>query len=263
MKKEASRNSSDLWRLASAPEDSDQALVVRYLGSEADFWKNVQEPSRRVKDPELLLRLARVAIATLDNRLVRASAIISIIYRSFEPAWVNILSCDDILHDADRAHKDLVPKAGFGDCRWYLSMALARAALHLSNGQSGLALNVLASVDELGEMPFVHGQLFTNVVKSTLLRLVLVSRFGLVGDAVGNVVGQAERVLAKSNIIPVNYKFTNEWAYEEVAYVYTMLREVYNWVRLGGGSGMPLSELERAGFRWRCIGAPFKGLVEV
>lgn len=262
MKNEALPNLSNTWRLAIDPNDSDKVLITRYLGSDVDFWKNVQEPSKRVKDPELLLRLARIAIAIFDNRLVKASAVVSIIYKSVEPVWSDALSSDDIEHDANLAIERLVPKSGFGDCRWYLSIILACAAFYLKNGRPSSAIDVLARLDTIGETPFVHGQLFTNVVKSTLLRLALISRFGLIGDVYDSACAQAEYVLTKSNIAPVNYKFSNEWAYEEVAYVYTMLREVYNWLRLRGGGCESLGDLERAGFRWRCIGGPFKSLVE-
>jgi hypothetical protein len=116
---------------------------------------------------------------------------------------------------------------------------------------------------KISEQAYVYGQLFTNVTKATLLQLSLASSSLGSELTLEKLRECAERVLAKSDRVPANYRFNNQFAYEELSYVYQMLRQIFNWRRLHEGSAevKPLASLVAEGFAWHCVGGPFKVLL--
>lgn len=231
-----------------------------YISTEALYWRNVQEPSTRVKDVRLLSLLA---IRSLDkyenNKLIRVSATVNLLYRSIEDTWDPSLFSNDLLSFSESLLENLSPENGFLECRWFLSLILAQAAKKLFLGDKLGARNTILSMRSASLIAFSHGQLFTNIVKGCLLEATINASLDKGGNE--DTVEYIKSLLVFSNIIPVNYKFSNQWAYEEVAYVYTMLREVYKLSDLMERGYKTLSDLSLNGYRWQVVGAPFKNLI--
>lgn len=130
--------------VAGIPErEDDQTLLEKYLLSEADFWKNVQEPSTRVSDPKLLSRLAMLALKECQSPLVWAAALVNLLYRSTETSWEPTVDTRAIASDAAAVQKILRPSDSFSDCRWFLSLVLARVGYELSGDNPAAALGIL------------------------------------------------------------------------------------------------------------------------
>jgi hypothetical protein len=247
---------------ASTPLDGPEVLDTRYLSDRAAFWRNVQEPSTRVKDAALLARLAVRALDRFDDRFVQAAALVNLLYRTTEPGWTDVIAAEALFEKARVAVLALRPSESFSDCRWFLSASLAICAFHLHRGEKDQACAVLGSPHALLPVALAHGQLFTNVAKSALLRLAVAATLPIELGQQDTLRAVADEILAHSSDLARNYKFSNEFAYEEVAYVYTMLREIYNWRRLVRPGVDDLASLELAGFRWRRVGGPFNALLK-
>lgn len=242
---------------------SDNELIETYLLTENDFWKNVQEPSQRVRDPFLLARLASLSFKRFDDQYVRAAATVNLLYRAIEPQWAETNSVDELLRWSSASRNGLNAGAGFSDCRWYLSLCLAQTAFALSRKEPETAANILREAEPLFNIAFINGQLFTNVVKVTLVRLALGARTGLAFDEFQMLKNVAKTTLGMSNAIPINYKFSNQYAYEEVSYVYGMMRQIFCWNEIANSdvAAGDLRVLEQNGFNWKCVGGPFKSLI--
>ena len=243
------------------PKEILEDLEKTFLTDSASFWKHVQEPSTRLRDVRLLAKLAVLSLEKFDDRHIRAAAIVNLLYRAIEPEWDGLIKRSHLLELANGAQSVLQPETEFGDCRWYLSLMLGKAALLLSQGDKKGALTSLASADPIKEAAYRFGQLFTNIVKGSLIRMAIG-----VNDSYRDIDKQdlrdiADYLLEKAPTVSENYKFTNEWAFEEVAYVYTMMREIYNWRRFSDKKEEASYDLQQTGFRWRCVGAPFKTLI--
>jgi hypothetical protein len=250
----------DVVAAAVSKADAAAGLMSRYLTKPEDFWFNVQEPSTRVKDPKQLALLALLSLTRFNGRHERAAATVSLLYRSVEKEWEGLISQDDLLALAQQVRTSLTANESFSDCRWYLSLVLGEAALHLFRGHLSAAAAVLRQADNVQGVAHGFGQLFTNIVKTTLLRLAIAASDSYRCTDKEELLSLADSVLKHSGDAPFHYRFTNEWAYEEVAYVYTMMREIYNWRRLSA-TAASLKDLETAGFRWRQVGSPFKQLI--
>lgn len=257
------KNQPQLQAEASASLEGGLGLPeLEYIKNIDAFWRNVQEPSTRIKDPALLARLAFYSLNHFDDPFVRAAAAVVLLYRATEPTWTNIVSPKDLLSVAHSARKLLCPKNDFSSCRWFISTSLAIGAFHLCRDEKEAAFLALDPVHALLPFAIKHGQPFTNIVKSNLLRLSIAAANPALKSEVCSLQNEASEVLAYSQSLASNYKFVNEFAYEEVAYVYTMLREIYNWSRLVKEGLKDLRDLESAGFRWKRVGAPFGTLLK-
>jgi hypothetical protein len=71
----------------------------------------------------------------------------------------------------------------------------------------------------------------------------------------------ADKTIAIARQVPQNYIFSNQYAFEEVAYVYTMIRQIYNWRQLSTRADLELADLEKLGFAWRCVDHPFRNFI--
>ncbi|MDQ5942531.1 MAG: hypothetical protein QG572_1347 [Pseudomonadota bacterium] len=235
-------------------------LTKTWLVGPSAFWENVQEPSKRVADKVLLAKLAALALTRFDDRFVRSAAVVNLLYRTTEPEWVPVVDVDVLPDLANQFRAELQPADSFTDCRWFLSLLLGEAAFWMSRGRSDQATLVLQQAEPVRELAFRYGQLYTNVVKALLLRLVAGTRDGFFSDGRDALCQAVDRTIAMAGQVPQHYIFSNEWAFEEVAYVYTMIRQIYNWRRLSGLQERGLPAMEQAGFAWRCVGNPFRAL---
>lgn len=227
----------------------------RVLLSEADFWTRVQEPTTRERDEARLVELADEAIAAFRDRpLVQAAATIVLAYRAIADGSPLAPRREALIERCRVNLEGLDWSSGFQPCRWWLSTRLALAALLIAERRLDEAAAALEIAQDVADEAFRHGQLTTNVVKCALLRVVLAAE-GSAVDADGLRLG-VDRLLSDARIVAVNYRFTNQYAYEEVAYVFTMLRQLYNWRRLSGTTANA-RELRRAGVEWTIVGAPF------
>lgn len=240
----------------------DSNLIQRYLSSKSEFWSNVQEPSTRVSDKALLSKLAAYAFDLFDDLHIKSAAAVVLLYRAADSDWSGDIDEDTLLSWANECRSQLKPKESFFACRWFLSLGLAESALHASHKRYGLACEVLKQSEDLLEYAYSNGQLFTNVVKSSLLRVAL--SLLISPERALRLSWLCSALLEKSGAAALNYRFENQYAYEEVAYVYTMLRQIYNFARISGECDedtLSLKWLEGRGFNWRVVGEPFNRLV--
>jgi hypothetical protein len=254
---------AELNKILTCVIDSEVAeqLARSYLQDAASFWRHVQEPSQRVSDRILLAKLAAIAIDRFDDKFIHAAAVVNLFYRSSEAEWCDVVDADALPALARQFKALLRPEAGFTECRWFLSLLLGEAAFWMSRSQFARAAEVLQEVEPMHDIAFRYGQLYTNVVKALLLRLVAGTRDCYQSESRTMLAGTADRTISLARQAPLHYIFSNEYAFEEVAYVYNMLRQVYNWRRLSDQVDGDLAELERAGFAWRCVGNPFRNFI--
>jgi hypothetical protein len=240
------------------------ADISNHLGSERAFWVNVQDPAKRVRDPALLAELADAAYTRFESPYVRAASSVVLAYRACESNVAASVSPEAILERLQLSSQLLHPENSFTDGRWFLSASLAECALSMALGDAARAAEALKRAAPIFDVAYGHGQLFTNIVKTTFLRCALAAASDYRWDTTENLVPLVEKVLDKSTHLPVHYKFANEFAYEEVAYVYSMMRQIYKWRQLMAGDlqAADLATLHRAGFAWQVVGGPFKALLE-
>jgi hypothetical protein len=226
------------------------------LSTEGDFWALVQEPSTRVKDEVSLVELADQAVDKFPDRpLVRAAAVIVLSYRAIGDKAAIPHRRTELIAQCQEAIDALDWRSGFQACRWHLSAKLALAALLIGEGRLDDAWSALDVAPELSDEAFRHGQLTTNVVKCALIRTAVSSLLPDVSlPALERTVAS---ILSGARLLPVNYRFSNQYAFEEVAYVYSMLRQLYNW-SMSRKEIAGLNQLLAEGVDWRVVGAPFK-----
>jgi hypothetical protein len=198
------------------------------IATPADFWRNVQDPVSRIKDPVALFNLAIKAHDKFDNPHIRASALAIALHRLSEKREnISVPSGFDLDGNIKRSLESLESKSDFPSVRWYLSLNIAAATYYKVIGNTDIAISHLQMNLAKRDIAISHGQPFTNVVKSAGLLLALIKfnmdKLNPSEESLKSIFDQLHDV---SNAITSNYKFTNEWAYEELALVFTYLYEI-------------------------------------
>jgi hypothetical protein len=206
-------------------------LIKEYLLDESSFWTNVQEPSSRNRDVRILAELAIISHNRFDNIHIKSASVVNVFYRILDGAWRDEGSYEDILKSSKFLQNQLQPSASFDDCRWLLSLILAESAFHIKNKNFSTANDILKKAEGVRLLAHEYGQLYTNIVKANFVRISIAKYIEPFNEASSQMILAAQECLSMANSMPKNYKFENQFAFEEVAYVYGMLREIYKWLR--------------------------------
>lgn len=233
-------------------------LTNTFLKTESDFWRNVQDFSTRVKDNKTLSQLCVIALDKFDNRHIKNAALINLLYRSMEIDIKEIISFQCLEDRLKTSIESTKFNASFSDCRWYLSLCLAGGGWYSHRLQLNKALYTLDKAEKAFSEALTLGQPYTNYIKIIFLRVIITYHINDEQE-VFKLRSIIERALKSSHLTPCYYLFENEYAYEEVSYVYTLLRQLYNWHRILCHE-KPTYDLElynKHGFLWQVIGMPF------
>lgn len=197
------------------------------FGSLRDYWRLVQNPATRSSDPMELLVGAQSALRQFDDPHVIASALCVIIYRFLETESVqHLIDIGDIAEKYQMAKDGLKDVQDLPSVRWYLSLNMAVANLHLALDRSELALETLRENVARKTDAILRGQPFTNVVKSAAAALGIMKyrsphRYSThtVAELAGHFMGLGSDVIA-------NYRFENQWVFEEISVVFRTLYSI-------------------------------------
>ena len=188
------------------------------------YWREIQAPSTRAKEPKALLDGARRALREFSNPHVRASALCVIIYRYLEtPELRPIIRVERILDKAAVAARALDAPEGLHAMRWALSLNMARANLLVLLGRYAEAVQVLDVNIARMAQSLTLGQPFTNVVKSACAKMAIVKHRLAEQHDVKDLQATLESLTTLHGEIAANYRYENHWVYEELALVYRLI----------------------------------------
>lgn len=175
---------------------------------------------------ELLLG-AQSALDQFSHPQVIASALCVIIYRYLETESArSLIDLDDVWSKYQIAKDSLRPINDLPSVRWFLSLNMAAANLRLLLDQSELALGTLQENIDRKEDALVQGQPFTNVVKSAAAALGIMkyrNPYRYSGQFVSTIVGKFGGLRSE---ITANYRFENQWVFEELSVVFRTLYSI-------------------------------------
>jgi hypothetical protein len=188
------------------------------------YWREIQSPATRAKEPKALLDGARRALREFSNPHVRASALCVIIYRYLEtPELRPIIRVERILDKSAVAARALENPDGLHAMRWALSLNMARANLLVLLGRHAEAVQVLDANMACKAQSLSLGQPFTNVVKSACAKLGIIKHRLSEQHDVQDLQATLEGLTTLHGEIAANYRYENHWVYEELALVYRLV----------------------------------------
>lgn len=200
------------------------------INTENDFWKYVQSPVTKLKDPIMVRDLALESARKFQSPLVRLAAITVFNWRCTER---------EVMHDEQYQEIASIFSAEAGafpvepsllQLRWLISASISIAAVDITRSDDNAAFWRCIQNARWAANAHRHGQVFTNVVKSLLLAVVLLQRLGETAiQECESCEESAGLILPYSATVAENYKFSNNFVYEELGSVYNMLRQIYRW----------------------------------
>jgi hypothetical protein len=197
------------------------------INTEADFWKNVQDPVSRIKDKTEIFRLSIAAHEKFPDAYIKAASLAIALHRMSEDSSLKVPDSFDIPENINHAISEIQFSRDFTPLRWFLSLNIAAATYYKTIGEIELSSRHLELNIAKLDLSMKHGQPFTNIVKSAGLWIGLQK---LHADKLITSETKIKSVLNIfkdcSNSITTNYKFTNEWAYEELGLVFVYLYEI-------------------------------------
>lgn len=192
---------------------------------ERKYWAEIQNPATRGQNPLVLIQGAYEALKSSSSVIVQASACCVIIYRYLESQEVRAsVDLDELTDFCEGLSTRLRFRSEIASLRWYLSLNMAYANLLILMEKKERAAYVLLDNIDQFHKALSFGQPFTNVVKSFSAFLGLL-KYGNVGALVSfDVLRDIFSLFVESsNSFSLNYKFENQWVFEELALVNTIL----------------------------------------
>jgi len=232
--------------------------------SEKDFWDKIQNPLTRLSDPSEILRGAIYALdAFEDSRVTLASSAI-ICYRYMdlqEPMPEALIS--KIAHKINSSiEKNKAKESSLINLRWELSANMAFGTYWAAIGSCAEMNNSLKYNVSTFHTALLHGQPFTNVVKSYFLGGILNIAFKN-QEGIEFFLENTGIFLSAANRIPANYIINNEFALEELALVYRILE---NSLKISNNSKShdlaKINLLSINNFEWKFMGNIYLQIVK-
>ena len=241
---------------------SDLILNNNLFKDKNEYIKNIQNPVTRLKDTNELIAGAKLAIQQFSDLDVKASAICVVLYRIIEDCDIAI-TVDDFLQEGYLLREKLDNIDKFESIRWYLSLGLVMAAVELKENRIDKSICLLSQNTQRLYVSSRHGQPFTNVVKSFSALIGIYKYIGFRNEWSEIQLINFLDLYASINIEAfINYKFENQWVYEELSLVFSILYEIskFNALRISN-SEKKISELFES-FDYLKIPEPFRSLLK-
>jgi hypothetical protein len=198
---------------------------MKIVGEEKElaraYWKEVQSPATRSKDPLALLNQATQALETFSHPHIRASALCVIIYRYLENKQLRADIARLRLQDhVEQTSRELETPKDLQTLRWGLSLNMAQANLMVLEGRPNEAVVTLLRNVEWMELALAFGQPFTNVVKSVCAVIGVAKHFKPEPFTDEKLAALLRNFSTLGPRISQNYKYENYRAYSELEGVY-------------------------------------------
>lgn len=206
--------------------------MTEIFKNKSEYFNKIQNPATRLADPQSLVDGALAALQQFPEPEIKASAMCVLLYRYLESdGKIHIGNEIEVLDSAQFIRNALDNVDRFENVRWYLSLGLVISAVQLkmhhqnSSGSNPASKILIENIDKL-HLSVRHGQPLTNVVKSVA---------ALIGIYKYSEISALDEIVIK-NIIQLfssikadyfaNYKYENQWVFEELGMVYSTLYEI-------------------------------------
>jgi len=234
-------------------------VAIPEIKTAADFWRHVQSPSTRIKDANLQRELSLDAARHFKDPLVRLAGVTVHSYRVLEKEVPSEALYQELVAITHGAISHYPEQPGFQQLRWLVSANISLCSVEIARGDLSAAFDRAMTNVAWTEHAHGLGQVFTNVIKSCLLAIALVHLQGEKEPAAYETCHrQASKLLEYSARVPQHYSFASQFAYEELASVYNMLRQIFRWNQLylacSAAGRSPQADAELAGFEPKALG---------